>query len=120
MCRGAGNVGTAKKTPFEKFIKDALISELKFANKYNKNSKTTISGHLNSIDFNSNMGIANWIFKLKVTSSNSKSITVNTTYEFEGSFIADRACSEVAQAFMPAVQKLINDTIKHREFKRLL
>jgi len=120
MCRGAGDVGFADKTPFVKYIKNALVTELKHAGKYNKNSKITINGYLDSIDFNSNMGTANWIFKLKASSNNSKSITVNTKYEFEGSFIADRACSEMAQAFVPAVQKLINDIIKHKNFRALL
>jgi len=119
-CRGAGGVGTPDKTPFDQYIKNALISELKLAGKFNENSKITISGHLDEVDFNSNIGTANWIFKLNATSSNSKSIVVNTIYEYEGSFVADKACSEVAQAFIPAVQKLINDLVSHRDFNSFI
>jgi len=120
MCRGAGNVGTPDNTPFEQYIKSALISELKLAGKFNENSNITISGHLDEVDFNSNIGTANWVFKLNATSSNSKSIVVNTIYEFEGSFVADKACSEVAQAFIPAVQKLINDLVSHKDFNNFI
>ena len=119
-CRAAGGVGTPDKKPFEQYIKSALISELKLAGKFDPQSKIIISGHLEEIDFSANIGTSNWVFKLKAISNKSKSIIVNSKYEFEGSFIADKACSEVAQAFVPAVQKLINNIVKHSGFKRLL
>ena len=119
-CRAAGGVGTPDKKPFEQYIKSALISELKLAGKFNPKSKITINGRLEKIDFSANIGTSNWIFKLKAISNNSKSIVVNSKYEFPGSFVADKACSEVAQAFVPAVQKLINDIVKHPGFRKLL
>jgi len=120
LCRAAGYVGTADEKPFAQYIKSALISELKRAGKFNPKSKITISGHLEETDFNANIGTSNWIFKLKVISNNSKSIVVNTKYEFEGTFIADYACTYVARAFVPAVQKLISDIVKHPGFGKLL
>jgi len=119
-CRAAGPVGTADKVPFATYIKDALISELKLAGKYDANSDISINGHLEKIDFNSNIGTANWKFTLKAISSNKKSIVVNSVYEFEGSFVADKACQEVAQAFSPAVQKLIHDIISNPGFSALM
>ncbi len=120
VCRGAGPVTTPGKIAFEKYIKEAFISELKLAGKYDEKSPITISGHLENIDFNSNIGTADWVMTLKATSSNSKSVTVSSKYEFEGSFVADKACAEVAQAFVPAVQQLINELVSSKQFKTLL
>ena len=119
-CRAAGGVGTPDKKPFEQYIKSALISELKLAGKFDPKAKIIISGYLEEIDFNANIGTSDWVFKLKAISSNSKSIVVNSKYEFEGSFVADKACSEVAQAFVPAVQELIHDIVRHPGFNKLL
>lgn len=120
VCRGAGPVATPGKIAFEKYIKEAFVSELKLAGKYDEKSPITINGNLEEVDFNSNLGIANWIFTLRAVSSNSKSVTVSTKYEFDGSFIADKACQEVAQAFVPAVQKLISDLVSDKQFNTLL
>ncbi len=119
-CRAAGSVGTPDKSSFEQYIKSAFITELKLAGKFDPESQITISGHLEEIDFNSNLGTANWIFRLIAISNNSQSIVVNTKHEFSGSFVADKACSEVAQEFNPAVQKLIYDIVSHKDFNKLL
>ena len=118
-CRAAGSVGTPDSISFEQYIQDAFVSELKLADKYDKNSPITINGHLEEVDFNSNIGMAEWTFTLKATSSNSHSVIVNTTHEFSGSFIADKACQEVAQEFVPAVQHLIKDLVTNPEFHTL-
>jgi predicted NAD/FAD-dependent oxidoreductase len=118
-CRAAGSVGTPDNISFEQYIHDAFVSELKLADKYDKNSPITIHGHLEKVDFNSNIGTAEWTFTLKATSTNSKSIIVNSTHEFSGSFVADKACQEVAQEFVPAVQQLIKDLVTNPEFHSL-
>ncbi len=87
---------------------------------FDPNSQITISGHLEEVDFNSNIGRAKWIFKLKAISNNSESIIINTTYTFPGSFVAEKACSDVAHAFIPAVHKLINEILNHKNFNELL
>jgi len=119
-CRAAGSVGTPDGSTFEQFIRNAFISELKIAKKYNPNSKITLTGHLEEIDFNSNLGTADWVMRLTATSSNSRSITINTKYDFDGSFIANQACADVASAFIPAIQKLISNLINNRDFYTLL
>ena len=120
-CRGSFlSIDTPDDAPFERYIKNALISELKHARKFNSESGVTISGYLEEVDFNSTIGIANWTFKIKLSSSNSKSIVVHTKHEFSSSFIASNACTDVVQAFVPAVQKLINEIVGNRDFKKLL
>lgn len=119
-CRAAGQVGTPDSMPFETYIKNALISELQLAGKFDPNSNIVINGHLENIDFNSNIGMANWQFILKATSNKNRSVLIQSTYEFSGSFVADKACQEVAQAFVPAVQKLIKDMVRNPGFRTLL
>jgi len=119
-CRAAGPVGTPDSMPFETYIRNALISELQLADKFDPKSNLVINGHLENIDFNSNIGMANWQFTLKATSNKNKSVLIKSTYEFSGSFVADKACQEVAQAFAPAVQKLIQDMVSNPRFKTLL
>jgi hypothetical protein len=118
-CRAAGTVETPDNMSFEEYIHNAFVSELSLAGKYDKNSPVTISGHLEEIDFDSNIGTAQWRFTLKVTSSNSKTITVKSIHEFSGSFVADKACQGVAQEFVPAVQHLIKDIITDPGFEAL-
>lgn len=118
-CRAAGSVGTPDSMPFETYIKNALITELQLAGKYDPRSNMVINGHLENIDFNSNLGTANWKFTLKVTSNKNRSALIESIYEFPGSFVADKACQEVAQAFSPAVQKLIKDLVNNPRFRTL-
>jgi len=70
------------------------------------------------VDFSSGMTDGKWLFTL--TLSNGKnSFTTKSTMNFSGSFVADKACQEVAQAFGPAVQQLIREVIKNPQFKKL-
>ena len=119
-CRAAGPVSTPNKESFEGYIKNALVSELKLAGIYSDNSSVQISAHLEKIDFNSNIGAGKWVFNLTVKGADSSSVGVNSTHEFSTNWVADKACQQVAQAFSPAVQKLIGDVIKNPEFKNLV
>ncbi len=119
-CRASGSISPPGNQSFEEYIQEAIITELKLADKYDKNAKITIKGHLEMVDFSSNLGTAHWQFTLKLSSSNSKSIVVNSKYKFSGSFIGAQACAEMAQALTPAVQHLIDDIISNPEFRTLL
>ena len=41
-------------------------------------------------------------------------------YEFESGFVADMACKQTAEAYMPAVQNLIGKIVRSPGFKGLL
>lgn len=116
-CRAAGPV---KVTPnFESYIEKAFIDELKLANAYSPDSKTTLTGMLDAVDFSSGISDGNWSFTLTVSNQRSESFTIKSQFGFSGSFVADKACQEVAQAFSPAVQKLIEDVIQNPKFKQI-
>ena len=45
---------------------------------------------------------------------------VKSIYEFSTNWVGDKACQQVAQAFEPAVEKLIKKIVEHPEFPSLV
>ena len=117
-CRAAGPITTPDGSAYQKYIYDAFVDELQFAGLYSTSAKT-IRGHIESIDFSST-GTANWTFKVSFQDQNGNSAKVDSKYEFESAFVADKACQKVAQAFSPAVEKLISDVAKNSSFRKML
>ena len=116
-CRGAGTVDVTPS--FEKYIENALIDELKLAGAYNPNSNITIKGKLEEIDFSSGMSDGNWTIVVTISNGKNQSFSTKSIYTFSGSFVADKACSEVAQYFVQAVQKLIKEIVQNPKFKQI-
>jgi hypothetical protein len=119
-CRGAGDVTTRGGISFEKYITDALISELKLAGIYSKKAETQIKGHIELIDFSSSIGTGVWTIKAKISSSQSDPFIAQSIYSFESSWEGVKACQQVAQAFSPAVQTFIKTLINDPRFNQLL
>jgi hypothetical protein len=130
-CRGKGPVRTPDGRPFEDYIQRALIEELKVAEAHSDSAPVTLAGKLDKLDFNSMRG--DWTMDLTLTSSNGRSLTVSSKYDYKagpafqfapwagGQAAADeRACAETAQAFVPAVQILIGKVVHHAELAALL
>lgn len=120
LCRLSISIKTADDETFSEYIKNALEKELSLSGIYDANAKTTISLNLDETNAGSNLGNAYWEFKTTVTSSNGKSIKVNSKYDYESSFTALAACGEMQRTFSPAVQKLNGAIISHSEFSSLL
>lgn len=119
-CRAAGPVQTPNEMPFEKVIEKALIDELKLAGVYDTQAPLIIKGHLEYINFNSNIGSGKWSIKLNVSSNkNPEGFMVETQHEFSTNWVADKACQQVAQAFGPALQDLIGKVVAHPMFKTM-
>ena len=116
-CRAAGSVTVAPS--FEGYIQKALIDELKLAGAYDPASPRILSGMLDEVDFSSGITDGNWTFVLTVSNQRSESFKTKSTYTFAGSFVADKACQETAQALNPAVQKLIEDVIANPKFGQM-
>lgn len=122
-CRGAGPIAPPDNMTFETYIQKALADELKVAGMFDdKTPKTTLSGNLEQLSFSSSRGLTGgeWNIQLRVNSSNGKSISVSEHYLFESGFVADTACKQTAEAYLPAVQNLIGKLIKSPGFKGLL
>ena len=119
-CRAAGSVETPDKKPFDQYIHDALVTELKLAGLYSENGNVVLDGNVQELDFSSNIGSGKWIFKLKASSNNGKSLTVDSQHIFSTNWVADKACQQVAQAFSNSVQVLIHDLVSNPQFADLL
>lgn len=118
LCRLYGTVKTPGGVPFETFVRDALRAELLVAGLEAADAPVTLTGHLERMDISSHSGT--WFTGMTLTSSNGARLTVADEYEFNWSFMADRACREATTALVPAVQSLIRKAVSHPEFAALL
>lgn len=116
-CRAAGPVTVSPS--FEAYIQKAFTDELRLAGMYNPASTLVLTGRLDEVDFSSGMTDGNWAFTLTLSNARNESFTTQTKFGFAGSFVADKACQEVAQAFGPAVQKLVGDVVRHPKFRQI-
>ncbi len=109
---------------FEGYIQNALVEELKTAGKFNdQNAKVLLSGAVEKLSFSTTAnGLTGgtWDIGLRVTSSNGKSAVVSEHYVFDASLMADLACQQATDAFLPAVQNLISKLVKSNDFKALV
>lgn len=119
VCRFGAPIDVAAGKTRAKYIFDAMQTELFMANAYDVNSDIEISGELIAISFSS-VSPAYWNMVFKVSSNKSKGYVVRTKYSFQTSYDGKKACQNVADAFAPAVQKLIQDVITNSKFPELL
>jgi hypothetical protein len=116
-CRAAGPVSVSPS--FENYIEKAFIDELKLAGAYDPSSNVTLAGRLEDVDFSSGITDGKWLFTVVVSNNRNESFTAKSTFGFSGSFVADKACQETAQAFAPAVQKLVEDIVRDPKFRQV-
>jgi len=121
FCRAANNVETPKGETFDKYIKDALVKELKVAGMYSTDSQIVINGHLNETEASSMIGdAAYWSFDITISNSHGDSFTVKHTRNYNASFIGGIACgTNMPRAFSPSVQELITEIINNPKFDEL-
>ncbi|BFM13495.1 hypothetical protein R50072_36480 [Simiduia litorea] len=118
-CRAAGPVKNKNDLSFEDYIEGALKNELQMAGAYKDDAEVKISGLIDKLDFNSNIGAGKWMINATISSPNSSGYSITSTHEFSTNFVADKACQQVAQAFEPAVEEFINKIISHPKFSSL-
>ncbi len=122
-CRGAGPIAPPDNMSFEAYVQKALADELKLAGAFDEKApKVTLAGVLTKLSFSSSKGLTGgeWDLAIDLKSSNGKSISASETYTFNSGFVADTACKQTAEAFLPATQNLIAKLIKDPSFKSLL
>ena len=117
-CRLLGPIDVSRGKTRAEYIKDAMQSELFLAQAYSVDSEIMIEGRLDSLTFSS-VSPASWEFGFTIYSNKSKGYSVKTKYPFNTSYSAYSSCKNVADAFGPAVQDLINTIIIHPDFNQL-
>lgn len=120
ICRAAGPVEAPDGKTFDAYLREALINELRIADVLDEKSSVVIKGHLEHIDFNSNIGAGQWMMRLTMSAPGATPFTVENTYSFSTNFIADQACAQVAQALLPATQDLYHKLFAQPQFQSLL
>ena len=118
-CRLNGPVDVSPGKTTAEYIREAMQSELFLAQAYAVDGDVVIKGQLESMKFSS-ISPASWDLEFKISSNKSEGYKVITNYPFKTSYSAYSACKNVADAFGPAVQKLISNVIDHRGFKSLV
>ena len=122
-CRGAGPISPPDNMTFEAYVQKALADELKIAGVFDdKAPKITLTGVLKKLDFSSSKGgitSGEWNIAIDLQSSNGKMVSASETYTFNSGFVADTACKQTAEAFLPATQNVIAKLLKDTGFKAL-
>ena len=124
-CRGLyGSLSLPDNMSFEGYIQKGLVDELKVAGIFDeKEPKVVLSGDVEKLAFStltSITGGGSWDIGLRVNSSNGRSIYISEHYEFDSSIQVWAACSQTANAYLPAVQQLLGKLIKSPDFELLV
>jgi len=116
-CRMMGPIQASDGMTIPQFVEKAFNDEFKFASIYADNG-VVLSGTLSQIEFSSSAGLTNgyWLLGMTLKSSNGKSMTVDSRYDFKSGFDAITACNQTAQALGPAVQDLIKKAVTQPNF----
>ena len=115
-CRAMGDIDVTAGKGVENFILEAFQEELLEAGAYSSSAPVVLKGTINKVDFSS-VSPASWMLSLTLSGSNGNAYTVDTDYQFKTSWDAVSACRNVANAFTPATQNLVQKAVTHPQFK---
>jgi len=113
-CGINGLITMPRRTPVEKYIREALIDELKEADVYSLDqieATGVITGHLKKLKIHPTGG--GWLIDLTITFKSGEAFTVSESYPLNGA-----QCDQTAAALAPAVQDLIHQIIAHPAFQK--
>ena len=122
-CRAAGPLAPPDNMTHTEYLRKALEDELKVAGAHGPaNPRVVLSGVVNKLEFSSARGLTggSWDIAVTLSSSNGAKMSATEHYEFESGFVADTACKQTAEAYMPTVQNLIKKIVHSSEFKALV
>jgi hypothetical protein len=122
-CRAAGPLSPPDNMSHTEYLRKAFEDELKVAGVHAPTApRVTLSGAITRLEFSSTRGLTggSWDIGLTLASSNGSKMSAAEHYEFESGFIADTACKQTAEAYMPAVQNLIRKVVQSPEFRELV
>lgn len=106
---------------FAEYVRSALISELKMAEKYSPSSPVIITGNIDVLEVDTSpfSFTGQWRIVLKVQ-RNGKEITTEEKYSFRDQDTSKSSCDRATSHFGDAVQNLIHKLVIDPEFADLL
>lgn len=123
-CRAAGKIAPPDRATFESYIQSALAEEIRRSGLANeRGAKVALFGEVKMLAFTSTGAFSDpwWMVRVKVTSSNGKEFDIGEKYDFKtSSFGAYKACQEVADAYVPAVKRMVAKMVGAPDFLTLL
>ena len=118
-CRVAGYLQAPDKLSHTQYIQKAFEEVLRAEGAYAQGpARVTIGGSVRALDFSSTSGY--WQIDLALDSSNGSKLEVSEHYEFYGGYGALQACMNTADAYVRAVQSLVNKVFRSSDFAALL
>jgi hypothetical protein len=103
--------------PFEKYIREALIDELKEADAYSLDqieAGRVITGHIDTFALDKDSG--SWIIKVTIKFKSGEDFTVTENYQHDV-VSCERAASTVVPAIQELIQKIITDPVFQSKMK---
>ncbi len=119
-CRLSENENLPGNVTYAEYIKNALHSELVNVGLYSNTAKKRLDAHLDQVDFSSTIGNGKWTIQFTFNDHHQSPYTVRSIYKFSTNFVAHIACTEVAQAFVPAAQKFLHTLYQNKHFRKTL
>jgi hypothetical protein len=119
----AGSVRMPDNLSFEGYVQKGLVEELKNVGMFDDMTpKITLTGVVEMLSFFSRRHIytSTWNIGLRVNSSNGQSVYVTDQYNFDAGAGSYADCQKVADAYLPATQKILAKFINSPEFKSLI
>lgn len=121
MCRLVGPIHLPGDVSPEGYFTKAFSDQFELAGLTTGSAApVTISGEITRFGFSSMIGGGHWNFEITLKSSNGHSLTVSEDYHFAASYSGDAACHNVADAYAPAVQALVEKAVKEPGFAAML
>jgi hypothetical protein len=121
-CVPVGDLQAPGSLSHTQYIQRAFEDQLRIEGAYAQGEpRVTIGGKVNRLDFSSLSGY--WQIDLTLDSSNGSELDVSEHYEFQGGFVpfvGIQACMNTADAFVRAVQNLVNKAYRSSGFAELL
>ncbi len=122
-CRGRGALGLPGGVSHTEYIRKALEGELKAAGIFKSNKpRVVLAGRVNKLEFSTGSGLTggSWDIMLTLRSSKGGQMSASEHFEFESGMQASTACQQTADAYLTAVQNLIQKTVRSPGFKGLV
>ena len=119
VCRMSWPIYAPAKLPYAMFLAGAMRDELAREGLYVANDGIEITGHLDSINFES-FGTGKWIIAATFSAAGKDPVTVKHETTFPVSFAASGACVQVRDKLVPAMQEFLFAVYSDPQFQALL